>query len=213
MKKRIVTLIGTVVLLVFVSTVVVSAAGEIPDTCEDSVEIDGHVVCFMGHEPDPARPGWTLWTYGVLKNENLQGNGLSHIVFDLCIDEPRLVVPTNGDTYTTPGGYGDFVGRAGINYQVVVSSSPDPTTQVGGIKFEGGTPQSVGDVDIFQFSQPTQSDPGAGPNWVGFKTGHVAEQVEIDGPKCDGSSAVELTSFRAQSLSLFSRILQWLGLR
>ena len=213
MNKRILTLSVTVFLLVLVSAVAVYAAGEIPDTCIDWVRVDGNVICFMGQDEDLVMSGWTTWTYGVLKEESLPGNGLSHITFDLCIDEPQLVIPTNGDIYTTPAGYSDFVGRAGINYQVFVSGNPDPTTQVNGIKFDEGTPQSVGDVDIFQFTQPTQLNPGTGPNVVGFKDGNVAAQVEIQGPICDGSSAVELTSFKAQSLSLFGRLLQWLGLR
>ncbi len=97
-----------------------------------------------------------------------------------------------------------------FEYKVLIGV--DPTTTVGGIKFEDGTPeQSSGDVDIFQFTQPTQKNTGTTLTAVGFKnsTAHI---VQILGPICD-SNAVEITSFKAQSASFFSVLLQWLGLR
>jgi hypothetical protein len=200
-----------VFLLVLVSAVAVSAAGVIPDDCLDSAVVDGNTICFMGKVDNTG--GTTTWTYGVQKTEALPANGLSHIVLAICVDDPSAVVPGDGDSYTTPGLYGDFVGRAGIVYSVNIGF--DPTTGVNGIKYEGGSPLSTGDVDIFQFTQPTQTNPGTELNDIGFKTGiggSIGSVVSLQGPIC-GTSAVELTSFRAQSMSLFGRLLQWLGLR
>jgi hypothetical protein len=215
MNTRKLVLSLSVLFLFLISAVAVGAAGDFTGTCVGNVAVvDGNSICFMGQAPDASNPGYTTWTYGVQRDVAASGNGLSHITFDLCIDDPLLVVPTNGDTYTTPGSYGAHTGIAGVDYSVVVSSDPDPTTQVGGIKFEDPTAEQLEDeVHIFQFSQPTQQNPGAEYQYVGFKNGNTATQAEILGPICDGSSAVELTSFKAQSMSLFSRILQWLGLR
>jgi hypothetical protein len=202
----------TVVVLALVSAVAVSAAGAVPGGCIGQVvDVDGHSICFMGQDEDPSMPGWTTWTYAIRKNETLPANGLSHLVFDLCVDDSSAVIPGDGDTYETPDGYNGFDGEGGVVYDVVVSGTLDPTTLVGGIKFEGGV-LTEGNVHIFRFTQPTQSNTGTIDRPVGFKSGHTETQVLLQGPICDGSSAVQLTSFSAQSMSLFSRILMWLGL-
>ena len=212
MNTRKFALTVTVLLLLLSSAVAVSAAGEITTDCLGGenvgwATVDGNTICFMGQ--DDLGTGWTTWTYGVRRDEAASGNGLSHITFDLCVDDAGLVIPTNGDTYTTPSAYVDFSGIAGVNYTVVVTPNPDPTTLVGGIKFEDpSVEQLAGEVHIFQFTQPTQLNPGTGPRLIGFKDGNAGAQVWIH-----GTSAVELTSFRAQSMSLFGRLLQWLGLR
>ncbi len=213
--------IGVIVLLLALTFAVsASAAGIIPDDCiGPAPEVDGNTICFMGQDEDLVQAGWTTWTYGVRRDVATSGNALSHITFDICIDDASQVIPTNNDTYVTLAGYGGFVGRAGIEYNVEVSGAPDPTTLVGGIKFQDPVfptrphQQQVGEVHIFQFTQPTQTDTGTALRPVGFKNGNAGVQAMLLGPICDGTNAVELTSFRAQSMSLFSRLLQWLGLR
>lgn len=216
MKTRKFVIGVCVILLVLSSAVIVSAAGAIPGDCLDSVTMDGNTICFMGQ--DNNGDGTTTWTYGARKDftvaslNAVQGNALSHITFSLCVDDPGSVDPSNGDAYTTPAGYNGFVGRAGIVYTVIIGV--DPTTGVGGIKYEdGSSEQSAGDVDIFQFTQPTQKNTGTELTDVGFKNGNGAYVVQILGPICDPNNAVEFTSFKAQSASLISMLLQWLGLR
>lgn len=198
-----------VIVAILSSAMAVSAAGVIPTDCIDFVEVGDSIVCFMGKEDHP--DDTTTWTYGVQRLTGSSGGAMSHVTFSICIDDPSAVTPTTGDVYTTPGSYGAFMGRPGINYNVVVGF--DPTTGVEGIKFEDGIPeQTAGEVDIFQFTQPTQMDPGWEKTPFGLKDGNSGYPMEIMGPICDGS-AVELTSFQAQSMSLFSRLLAWLGLR
>jgi hypothetical protein len=210
-----------VVVLTMVSAVAVSAAGVIPDDCLGPVGVvDGNIICFLGFDDDLVQPNWTTWTYAVLRSTATAGNELSHITFDICIDDASAVIPN--DEYTTLDNYNAFVGRGGVVYVVEVTGDPDPTTGVGGIKFQDpvypASPEQMqaGEVHIFQFTQPTQSVGGYDPNKlrpVGFKNGNTGEPVYLYGPICDGSSAVELASFEAQSMSLFGRLLQWLGLR
>lgn len=200
-----------VIVAVLASAVAVSAAGVIPDDCVDAVTVGDSIVCFMGKEDHANKT--TTWTYGVMRISGESGGAMSHVTFSICVDDPDALTPSNGDTYTTPATYGDFMGRSGINYNVVVGF--DPTTGVEGIKFEDGVPeQTAGEVDIFQFTQPTQMNPGYEKTPFGLKDGNggYGYPNEIMGPIC-GSSVVELTSFQAQSMSLFSRLLAWLGLR
>lgn len=227
MNTRKLALSVTVLVMLLVSATAVSAAGEIPGDClgdenEGWVTVDGNTICFMGKDdlgPDQFGVEWTTWTYGVRREVVASGNALSHITFDLCVDDAGQVTPTNGDTYNTPAGYGDFVGRAGIEYDVEVTGSLDPTTLVGGIKFQDPVfpappdQQQAGEVHIFQFTQPTQSDPGLALRPIGFKNGNPVQPVTLWGPICDGTNAVEVTSFKAQSMSLFAKLMQWLGLR
>jgi hypothetical protein len=223
------TLVLVVVVLTLVSAVAVSAAGVIPDDCigidglpggpGSSAVLDGNTFCFMGKVDDDVLPGWTTWTYGVRRDVTSPGNALSHITFDICVDDSSAVMPSDGETYETLAGYNGFVGRAGVMYDVEVTGDPDPTTLVGGIKFQDPVfpsapyQQEAGEVHIFQFTQPTQSNPGMALRLIGFKDGNLGEPIYLAGPICDGSNAVELTSFSAQSVSLLSRILMWLGLR
>ncbi|MDF1515882.1 MAG: hypothetical protein P1S60_18890, partial [Anaerolineae bacterium] len=186
-----------------------------PSDCQGPVVVvDGNTLCFMGWEDNP--DGTTTWTYGAERTTVVGGNGLSHITFTLCVNEQ--VTPVHGATYTTPGSYTQlqspfavFTGRPNIDYTVAVGV--DPTTGVNGIKFEDpSAEQGEGDIDIFQFTQPTDSSTSLALTDIGIKDGNGQNVVQLLGPDCN-YNAVELTSFRASSASLFGKLLQWLGLR
>ncbi len=221
--------IGIVVLLLaLVSAIGAAAYSPIPDDCLDSVDIAGFTVCFAGK--DDNNDGTTTWTYAVQSDGKSNTPALSHLTIQLCPTTYDYVEPGHGDIYTTPAGYNTITGREGIEY--VVQIGEDPTTGIGGIKFEEGEPllgeDGAVEVDIFQFDLPTQNIV-VGETNIGIKAAG-AYTGTIDGPtfqegantregeppiidSCEIPTSVKLVSLRASHLSFFDRLLSFFGLR
>jgi hypothetical protein len=220
--------IGIVVLLLaLVSAIGVAAYSPIPDDCLDTVEIAGFTVCFAGQ--DDNNDGTTTWTYAVKSDGENSTAALSHLTIQLCPTTYPYVEPGHEDTYTTPGSYKTITGREGIEY--IVQIGEDPTTGVGGIKFEEGEPllgeDGAVEVDIFQFDLPTQNI-GVGEITFGIKAAGDYTGT-IDGPtfqdtgesgegdsaliqSCEEPTAVRLVDLRASRLTFLDRLLSFFGL-
>jgi hypothetical protein len=228
MKTRKLAIGLAVFLLVLVSAIGVAAYSPIPDDCLDTVDIAGFTVCFAG--TDDNGDGTTTWTYAVQSDSQNGTPALSHFTIQICPTTYPYVEPGHDDTYKTPGNYQTITGREDIEY--IVQIGEDPTTGVGGIKFEDGEPGLGEDgavqVDIFQFDLPTQNI-GVGDVDVGIKAAG-AYTATIDGPifqettttvsgdaplieSCTEPTAVRLVSLQASRLSFFGRILSFFGLR
>lgn len=229
----------TLLVTLFVFTVLfaagdVAAAGLIPDDCLDFVELGGFTICFIDKTDDA--DGFSTWTYAIQSDDDNKTGALSHWVIQTCPTTFEYVQPGDGETYTTPGSFGPFSGRAGINYKALVGM--DPTTGVSGLKFEDGEPglgeDGAVETDIFQFRLPT-ANIGIGDTQVAVKnrnvyTGIISGPVfqeseaaaqtqtllQVEAPvitSCEVPTAVNLTSFQAQSGGLFGWLFNFLGLR
>jgi hypothetical protein len=210
----------------------VAAAGVIPDDCVDYVELGGFTICFLGKTAED--DGYSTWTYAIQSDGDDSTRALSHWAIKVCPSTFEYVQPGDGETYTTIGSFGDFTGREGIEYTVVVGM--DPTTGVSGLKFEDGQPNlgegGAMETDIFQFRLPT-ANIGIGDVPVAVKnkdsydgtiSGPVFEEgagssqgtfFQEDAPvitSCEVPTAVNLTSFQAQSGGFFGWLLNFLGL-
>lgn len=245
--NRKLTLVSILVLAVLLIVAPASAAIDVasqnaPDDCLDFYNFSNHAVCFMGAEPDGN--GNTTWTYAVRTNTNFSGtdpvpNGGESIQaiechpviaeLSLSVCPNTVVTPADGSTYTTIASYGSLTSdvKSGVVFDVThltTGSVPDVTTQV---VFDNQNYQNaLGYSDqwqwgIFQFTQPTQANPGTqlNPMQLASTISHYSSEptptVEtgaILGPVCDGTSAVEISSFSASS-GLFARIASWFGLR
>jgi hypothetical protein len=227
MKTRKFAIGIVVLLLVLISAIGVAAYSPIPDDCLDSVEIAGFTVCFAGQ--DDNNDGTTTWTYAVQSDAKNSTPALSHFTLELCPTFYPYVEPGHEDTYTTPGSYQTITGREGIQY--IVEIGTDPTTGVGGIKFEDGEPplgeDGAVEIDIFQFDLPTQNvavgEINVGVKAAGSYTGTIdgptfqesAEASENDAlliKSCTEPTAVRLVNLRVSHLSFFDRLLNFFGL-
>lgn len=228
MKTRRLAIGIVALLLVLVSAIGIAAYSPIPDDCLDTVDIAGFTVCFAGM--DDNNDGTTTWTYAVQSDDENNTPALSHFTIQICPTTYPHVDPGHDDVYTTPASYGTITGRAGIEY--VVQIGEDPTTGVGGIKFEDGEPglgeDGAIEVDIFQFDLPTQNI-GIGETQIGIKAAGSYTGT-IDGPtfqeganaregeaplidSCEVPTSVKLVSLQVSRLTLFDRLLSFLGLR
>ena len=213
MFKKIALIISLVVMMLVVA-VPVAAVDPIPGDCLDYVETaNGFGICFLGNS-DPDEFGMVTWTYAVKVLD--APAALSHITFTVCIDDAENVTPGDGETWETLLSFGSVFGTPDVTYEVEITGEPDPTTGVNGIKYEDPEPQQLegdGEVHIFQFTQPLQTNPGTADTDVGTKAGSAnGVTATILGPVCDGTSAVDFTAFNASG-GLFARLLSWLGLR
>ena len=239
----------SVLIVAMLAIVVPASAGieamvyaEVPDICLDYVNLGEHAVCLLGADDNE---GMTTWTYAVRTNTNFHDAGASvvpegeegidaiecHPVLDqltLSVCPNEVTDPADGSTYLTPASYGALTNdvKAGVAYLVThLATGTDPV--VGELDFENQNYyQALGYNDqnewgIFQFTQPTQTNPGFEPNDIslGIVISHgnpnqntVYHSGQILGPVCDGTSPVEIASFTA-SHSLFARIASWLGLK
>jgi hypothetical protein len=226
-------LVTVFALTIFFSAGHVEAAGMIPDDCVDFVELGGFTICFLGKVDD--QDGFSTWMYAIQSDGESSTGALSHWSIKVCPSTFEYVQPGDGETYTTLGAFGDFTGRPGIDYTVGVGI--DPTTGVSGIKFEEGEPNLGEDgaveTDIFQFRLPTENT-GIGEIPVAVKnadsytgtisgpefqesTNSVQTQtlLQVEAPtitSCDVPTAVNLTSFQAQSGGFFGWLLAFFGL-
>ena len=223
MKKL--AIVGLALFVLLVSAVGVAAAASIPGDCLDTVDIAGFTVCFIGK--DDNTDGTTTWTYAVQSDAEESTAALSHFTVELCPTTYKHVEPGHDETYTTPASLGGFSGRDGIEY--VVQIGEDPTTRVGGIKFEDGEPglgeDGAVEVDIFQFDLPTQNfdigeitigikAPGSYTNTIDGPVFVEGANSDADGvvvESCTVPTAVRLVNFRASRLSIFDWLLSLLG--
>ncbi|MBN1259607.1 MAG: hypothetical protein JXB35_02910 [Anaerolineae bacterium] len=157
-------------------------AAQIPDECTDLAVIGGFTVCFVGKNDNA--DATSTWTYAIQSDDDNKTAALSHWVLELCPAVLDDVSPNDGDNYTTPGSFGNIMGRAGINYTIAVGQ--DPTLGITGIKFEDGEPNLGEDgaveTDIFQFTLPTDNI-GYAPIQVGTKAGQNRITGAILGPR------------------------------
>jgi len=239
MKTKIGLLLAVV--MVLSSVLAVSAAGMVPDDCDDYVNLGGFTICFLGKSDNG--DGYSTWTYLVQStgeftedDEDTTRRALSHWVLQICPSTYGVVDPGKGDTYTTFSGFGDFTGRDGVEYSVDIGT--DPPTGISGIKFDDAGGQlgkdGVTESDIFQFTLPTQNI-GIGEVEVGLKH-QYAYTGTISGPQfqlgagtsdgqssfnsqvpvisnCESTNAVSFVSFQVSTPSFWNRLLSFFGFR